>query len=457
MPIDLPPCVLDLEERGGRPAAIDSVLSDDHPIRVHWTTAGDQALAERVLALAEQSWDVQVDQLGFRPPVLPDLADGPELDFYVDAVGEGKAGVAADSYEDSAPGDGFSSTSSWVVLDRGIGEDELPAFVAHEFNHVLHWATDFTEDHINLWEATATAAQAWTLTADESLWADDVPDFQEAPWAPALLGDGYVLWPEYELGWAYEYGAALWMMHLADVHGDDVGARIWNSAASEGDDLEPDFVDAIVELEGSLADAMSGIAARRWFVGSRWGDRGLAEAQAWTAEFEVPVEASLVAADLPAELAFTPALRVTGQGFVQVDVGQGDAEDRVFFRIGSEEAFDSALVVWDAEGGEHRADGRTPLGVPRNAGPFVATVTNLGHLDFDAEDDAWIPGDQVLSVALRPVLSVEVPAEACDCSLGDGTGGTGTGGLGLLLLLMARRREREGGQDPRRVGGRPGA
>ena len=438
MPIDLPPCMLDLEERGGRPAAIDSVLSDDHPLRVHWTTAGDQPLAERVLALAEQAWDVQVGQLGFRPPVLPDAADGPELDIYLDALGEGEAGVAADSLEDSSPGDGFSSTSAWVVLDRGIPEDDMPAFVAHEFNHVLHWATDFTEDHINLWEATATAAQAWTLPTEQAQWAADVPDFQEAPWAPALLGDGYVLWPEFGVGWAYEYGAALWMMHLSDLYGDDVGARIWNSAASEGEENEPDFVDAIVDLEGSLADAMSGIAARRWFVGSRWGARGLAEAEAWGAETEAPVTASLRLADLPAEVEFSPPLRVTGQGFVEVDAGEGHEDDRVFFRIGSEEALDSALVVWDADGNEHRETGRTPLGVSRNAGPFVAAITNLGHLSFDAEDDPWAHGDQVLTVSMRPVLSVEVPAEACDCSVGPRP----EGWLAGLLLAVGWRRRR---------------
>jgi hypothetical protein len=439
VPIDLPPCVLDHAERGGRPAAIGSVLSDEHPLRVHWSTPGDEALAERVLALAEHAWDVQVDQLGFRPPVLPDAADGPELDLYLDAVGEGEAGVAADALIDATPGDGFSSTSAWVVLDRGLGDDELPSFVAHEFNHVLQWATDFTEDHVNLWEATATAAQAWTLPADEARWAADVPDFQEAPWAPALLGDGDVLWPEFELGWAYEYGAALWMMHLADVHGDDVGARIWNAAASEGDGLEPDFLDAIVEQEGTLADAMSGIAARRWFVGSRWDQRGLAEAAGWGPDLEVPVEAALERGDLPADVAFSPALRVTGQGFVRVDAGPGEAGDRVFFRVGSEEALDSALVVWGADGSEHRATGRAPLGVPREAGPFVAAVTNLGHLDFDGDDDPWGPGDQVLTVTIRPVLSIEVPAEACDCSLGAGRGEWWLA-FGVAGVILRRRR-----------------
>ena len=437
MPIDLPPCVLDVEERGGRPPVVGTLLSDDYALAVHWSTPGDEALAQQVLDLAEQSWTVQVGELGFRPPVLPDAAEGPELDLYIDAVGEGEAGVAADSLLDSSPGDGFSSTSAWVVLDRALPADELPAFVAHEFNHVLQWATDFTEDHINLWEATATAAQAWTLSAEDARWAADVPDFQEAPWAPALLGDGYVLWPQFELGWAYEYGAALWMMQLTATHGDGVGARIWNSAASEGDGAEPDFLDAIVELEGSLADAMSNVAAARWFVGDRWGERGLVGADGWGAEFQVPVTATITGDDLPAEIVFDPGLRVTGQGFVQVDVEPGDEGDRVFFRVGSEAALDSALVVWDARGEEHRTTGRSPLGVPRNAGPFVAAVTNLGHLDFDAEDDAWIAGDQLLTVTLRPELSVEVPAESCTCS-----GAGRSRGWPLLLLLLAWRRRR---------------
>lgn len=432
MPLDLPPCVLDVEERGGRPAAVGSVLSDEYPLRVHWTTDGDEALAQQVLAEAERAWRVQVDELGFRPPVLPDAADGPELDLYLDALGEGEAGVAADVLEDASPGDGFSGTSAWVVLDRGLSPDELPAFVAHEFNHVLHWATDFTEDHVNLWEATATAAQAWTLD-DGGLWEADVPDFAEAPWAPALLGDGYVLWPEFELGWAYEYGAAQWMMHLAAEHDDTVGARIWNSAANEGEGAEPDFLDAIVELEGSLADAMSGIAGARWFVGERHGGRGLPGAEAWGAEFAVPVTAEVAFEDLPAEVLFSPPLRVTGQGFVTVDVGEGGEGDEVFFRVGSAQALDSALVVWDAEGGEHRSTGRTPLGLDRGLGPFAVGVTNLGHLDFDAEDDPWGSGDQVLTVTVRSPFSVPEPT-GCTCSAGPGAG------VLLLPLLLARRR-----------------
>ncbi|MEZ4241172.1 MAG: hypothetical protein R3F59_34435, partial [Myxococcota bacterium] len=51
-----------------------SLVGETFPVRV-WHEAHDPAaaaLAPAVLAAAELAWQVQVDEIGFRPPVLPD-------------------------------------------------------------------------------------------------------------------------------------------------------------------------------------------------------------------------------------------------------------------------------------------------------------------------------------------------------------------------------------------------
>jgi len=293
MPWDMPPPPPDLgcvvqpapAVRGGepRPASLGSVVSDVHPLRVHWTQAGDEALAETVLGYAETAWDVQVDALGFAPPVLPDAEDGPELDIYLADLGEWEGFTIQEEWEDSNGGDGRMSASAWIAFDRSLPDEWVGPYTVHEFNHALQIATDFTEEGLPIWEATAAAAQAWTLGTD-GFWDADVGDFQATPWISSLTGEG----SEELDNWFFEYGAALWMKHLDEVVGLGAfaGPLLWEAAAQEGWEPEPDVVDAFAALaaDGDLAAALDGLAVTRVLVGEHHRADGLEDAASWLPE-----------------------------------------------------------------------------------------------------------------------------------------------------------------------------
>jgi len=310
---------------------------------------------------------------------------------------------------------------AWIAFDRDLPEEWLASYTVHEFNHVLQYATDFTESTVNFWEATAVAAQHWTL-GDEGLWDVDVPDFQAHPWAPTLVGDGYVLQDDFGIpdSW-FEYGAGLWVLALdAWLDGDPgaVGPALWEAAANEGWGQEPDVVDAVEELSGSLSAGLDAIARLRW----TW--EGLPGSEAWDGSYRVP-SLDLDAADLPATVAPDPAPMITGQVFVTLS---GIGVDDLSAQVSSAAGLGSSLAVFEDGDG------------------LVIALTNLGPDGWDGDDDPWQEGDQQLHLSVRggdpgpgPVVG-DGDGDACSCDQAPG------GGSGWLLALLyvataaARRR-----------------
>jgi hypothetical protein len=412
------PCAIGAT-RMARPVTQFNTTSGTYPIKVHWDRSSDDAKALAVLAAAELAWAVQVDGLGFREPVLPDGAypgeDGPELDFYLAPVGAGYAWAEPDNWVDSVPGDGYNSVSAHMVIDHNLPDDWIDSYVAHEFNHVLQFAYDFNEWTLPIWEATATAAQEWTLGPGQGAWDIDVPDFQGAPWINTLEGDGYYVF--YELGgWAYtEYGAALWVMHLDQVVGTGdgtMGPALWEAASQEGLPNEPDAVDAFATAAGTdLGTALNGLARTRFLVADDWDDRGLPDAQYWDAGFKA-LATTLLASEMPVEHTFSPGLHPTGQGFVDVDlsdaaVPQPGEVSWMVASVHSAGGLESGLIAlwWRSDGsvGEVQASGAdATLELDLTDLTRVALgVSSLGATGWDGDDQIYDHGDHVLQLALE--------------------------------------------------------
>lgn len=409
-----------LERGAPRPPGAFTVASARHPLLGHYARPEDEAVATAVLAALEHAWDVQVDQIGFSPPV-PDTVDGPELDFYFVAQDPYYAWTAGDAYEDAFPGDGRSSTAAYIVFSRDLPADVLDAYVAHEFNHILQWATDFTEPTLPIWEGTATAAQTWTL-GEAGDWAQDVPSFQEVPWAPTLLSDGYVIEPNTGLGAYFEYGAALWVMHLDQLvgGGGEGGRLLWENAASEGPN-EPDVVDGAIAIAGSFPELMNGIARSRWLVGDWWVEDALQGAADWGPDYVPPV------ADDPGEVWIPADLFVTGQAFARFDVR--GSEGALELDVESASGLESALAVfWRGPAGSGETTGFPVQIQTAGVDEVVAVVTNLGPPGWDGDDNPYDRGDQrLVSTWLEP----EPERRACGCTAGRG---------GWSLRGLSRRR-----------------
>jgi len=429
--------------RDGRPDSVGFVASARHPLKVHYEDAADAAQAADALGFAELAWDVQVDALGFRAPQLPDglLGDdggGPELDIYLASVGAWEGWAEPESWTDTVDGDAYASSPAFVVLDRGLPPEWLGPYVVHEFNHVLQIATDVGEGVLPLWEGVATAAQSWTL-GGAGFWDEDVPSYQEAPWAPAITGDSETLWGGWEVGFAYEYGAALWVLHLDEVVGTgdgSVGPALWEAAAQGGDGDEPDGLDAFAALSGEdLGTALSRLARTRWLTGERWDARGLADAQTWGEEMLVPVESELNTGRAGFDLA------VHGQAFFLLDASGSD-ELHVSLQGGS-----AALAAFSQAGAAPLFDVSQGLNPqlfldPAGHEQIVLVVSNLGAAGFDGDDDPW--------VFTRFIIETESGA-GCGCATSPAP--SRTSALALLLALSlwacsARRAPAPAGPGP---------
>ncbi len=427
--LDLPPevpfaCVRKAREVPARPEAAGFVTSATHPLRVHHARAGDAPIAQEILGYAEQAWTVQVDTLGFRAPVPDD--DG-LLDLYLAPIGEWQAWV------EPLDGDDPTALPAFVVIDQDLEAAWRASYVVHEFNHVLQFATAATEPSLNVWEATAVAAQHWTL-GPEGAWDADVDSFQEAPWAPSLLGDSYTLWDAHEVGWLFEYGAALWVRHLDLQRGAPSGPALWEALAEDAGEGRSEVLRAIeTASDAPLGTFLNGLARTRWLTGDRWDERGLPEAAAWTTERAVPVTAALDAADLPIALALAPAPMLTGQSFVTLDARRLRGALRATVDPGDDAHAAALLALTWPDLGEHAGWGASPEVVfdVTDVDEVVFVVTHLGA-----------PGSDPLSPYASgvPVLSVSAErAAACACDGGSGA----PGGLALpVVVVMLRRRRR---------------
>jgi len=362
---------------GWRPESEKSFDHDSLPIRCHVVDTAHEVLCQVAFDTIELSWTVQVDKLGFADPILD---DDDRFDVYITTeYTEGGAYVAGEG-GDANPDDGRMGQQSYMALDPAIPESEFASYVAHEFNHVLQYSMDFVEPTLPVWEATATAAEAWTLE-DYRIYGEWVADFQAYPWM-GILGDSYVMWDDYGI-WSYhEYGAGIWILHLDHTYFDGEGAggaALWWALVQDSFVNEPDVLDAWETVTGgSWADALIEFVA--FNLVSHDPDRR----PAWVDDRDdgdwgsVPMD-TLEAADLPATV--TPEWGVAPTGWVHVELP--DAPEDLVVSVEGDDSVDLALVVVDADGAV-QVSRDWPARVELTGAIDVAVV-HLANGEFDAD------------------------------------------------------------------------
>jgi len=424
------------------PAQPDQLVSAVHPIIVHFDAAAavdETARAESALQALETSWDVQVDTLGFEPPVTPDAEGGPEFDVYMIEYSWGAAFVANDGWADAVVGDGLSSTSSYMVLDNRLPRAWVESYIAHEFNHACQYATDFTEFSLPIWEGTANAASGWTFGAS-ARWDYNVDSWQQASNWPTLVASGAYTWYGGGVGYYFEYGAALWVMFLDEKYGTGdgtMGAELWANTANEGFGLEPDAVDAFAATAGTtVGDALNHLAVVRFLTGDDWDARGLIDAELWGPEMAVPAE-PLDGGSLPwidEDLLLQPF--VTGQVFLDIDLDTLppptiDGDPWFDVKVTSPSALEAGVAIlwWDDAGqvGDESTWGIDPSVSVPSAGlsRVVVAITNLGPTGWDGDDDPYQFADFRVSLTPRvePAKPTTDPTDTGEPTVTD-TGGT---------------------------------
>lgn len=407
----------------GRPEATYNVDNADGTVRCHYSQEAQLSRCNKALALWDEIWAVQVDQWGWVPPIADRGAGGSAAyDIYISADADGGAYVNS-NYEDVDEGDDRISGSSYMVLAPTIPADELHLYMAHEFNHMLQFATDMSEPTLPVWEAAATWAEEVTYPGEGSS-ADVAPDFQRTPWL-SLLGDSNTLWADHDVWSLYEYGAVLWLDHLREEYGVD-SLTLWEAMINPTWKNEPDVLDAYDQLTGGWQAALLDLSITRARIGTDL-------APAWAQELYPNARvrtAGALGVDAP-ELTPDPLPYDLGVVYVEVDVAEP-----TWLVVDGDPDVSWAVVLVE--------DGVVAEGPVLLEGPQTVGVVNLGPADFDGDKT---PAQRALTLRLEPVEaedSGQLPPDPEDkdrggrCAVAPGAGGWALGAL--ALALRSRRR-----------------
>jgi hypothetical protein len=251
--------------------------STRRPVQVHYSHADDAAMADTVLDHIDRSWAVQVDGLGFRPPLDDGGACRQDDGRYDVFLWRGAAGGYVDSLG-GCPTTPYADVKSYLVIDPWgpYGGDALPATIAHELNHALQ-ASDDWEESPPAFEMTATFMEE-VVVPDNNSYLFTVDDFQARPHWSLYRNDNWATW--------YMYGASIYLQLLRARYFDgdaSFTAAMWRLARSAPGTDEPDFVDALDELLGgrgvTFADSVAKLAVWRWYTGSRTDGQHFADAR----------------------------------------------------------------------------------------------------------------------------------------------------------------------------------
>lgn len=279
-------------------------LSARFPISVRFQQASDRAKAKEVLGILELAWDVEINQLGFPPPIPydPFPEQGPKrlvafLQRGADTAVEGRSPV-------KDPKIWWDAYDSWVSIDAWgkYAGPILASTTAHEFNHALQAAYDWWESP-GFFEASATYIQE-KVTPDDNDYLQQMEDFQQHPEWPIHYDDAYKTW--------YMYGESLYLFFLEQRYfakNPHFLAQIWAGSRNRPRPLDPkteapapatnepdwaDSLEAMLPRGVTYADTVAEFARWRWYTGRRSDGRHFHEAQLLKPAGEVKVAARLV-------------------------------------------------------------------------------------------------------------------------------------------------------------------
>ncbi len=244
-----------------------SIRSDRHPLLIHYRSRDEEDLARQVTGYLETAWDIEVDDLGFRPPPDDTGMCGPDgaLDVYLwRGIEEGYVDVVGEN-----PATSYDDEIAYMVLDPWgpYGGEILDTTVAHELNHALQAADDWSDSPI-VYEMTAVFLEDLVFD-DDNQYVDQVADFQARPDWSLDRNDDYETW--------YMYGSALYLFFLRDRYFGGTAtfaADMWLRLRGPYGDEEPDFEDALdailTERVGvSFVDSVPELAKWRVYTGAR--------------------------------------------------------------------------------------------------------------------------------------------------------------------------------------------
>jgi hypothetical protein len=259
----------------------NSILSSDGHFRVHYDSTGVRApdkadlnfngipdFIDSTLIFLEYAWDLQVNKLGYNPPLSDNGAGGGnEVDVYVNNLGQ--SGIYGVTYSDtyiSGP------SSAYFIIDNNYSEDIYPTkglaglkvTTMHEFFHVIQFGYMVSRSP-DWWTHNAPWWMEQTATWMEDRGWDEVNDYL---WYMKDFFNNKTL-PLDSFGAGtrnFMYGAVVWPMYLAKRFGDDQIRRIWEMM---GTSENPCLAAMNPVIPDGLPSAFNEFAVWNYFVKDR--------------------------------------------------------------------------------------------------------------------------------------------------------------------------------------------
>ncbi len=276
-----------------------SLASADLPVLVHYRDELERGEAQRSLEAIERAWDIETTMLGFRAPLSDGGLCGPDerFDGYVWRSYRGGVSDVITENEETP----WDDRINYLIIDPWgpYGGPALEATVAHELNHAMQAVDDWNETPI-FFEMSAQFIEDQVYD-DANAWIELLYDFQAHPeWALDYNDDYETL---------YFYGSTLYMFYLREgVFKGDASflGELWRRCRNPAGENEPDMADALDSVlrergASSYETSILGFARWRWSPRSLDGTDGFEETTLLPENAKVPLVATLLADDAPAE------------------------------------------------------------------------------------------------------------------------------------------------------------
>lgn len=258
-------------------------VSPEGYFRFHYTTSGGDAVTEayamEMAGYFDESWDVEVTQLGyFQPPPDNGLGGDNLYDVYIQTLSGGTLGYTTSSGEYKPPDSTHSCSASHIVMNTNLGYNYLTTTSTHEFQHAIQMSYDYEEP---TWFMENCAVNM------EDLVFPDVNDWL------GFWGEGAVRkpWLKIDTGNPYWYGSSVWPRMMGLMFGNDAIREVWeNCAATQGPNMW-DALDDMFTAHGM--DFESGFMAYglwRYFTGPYYNENY----DLWDPDLDLPASGPAV-------------------------------------------------------------------------------------------------------------------------------------------------------------------
>jgi hypothetical protein len=231
-----------------------------HHVRSTADAPPSGAWVDLTLATLENTYAVEVDQLGYRAPLGDrDLGGDDRLDVYLKDLGTGLYGYCAAEYRKKG-----RTASGFCVLDNDYApaqfpsgtspQDNLTVTAAHEFFHAVQYAYDYAEDP---WMMESTATWMEERVADQ---IDDNRQYLrysqlQAPFVPL---------DAFSSTYGFQYGNWIFWEYLTQRYSQGLVKKAWKAAGSlkkDGRRYSVQAVQSVLRKKGGLAKVYADFAA----------------------------------------------------------------------------------------------------------------------------------------------------------------------------------------------------